>query len=261
MLRFLTCGQWTPQQLAIHWIPSSRRALPEVETNIDSAWNTAMARPGVHLFDGPMCRLESWTASSDQLELTLSQTSYKLFVGTNMANPQFADRFGTDVMANPLGVSPALLTADHQLLLGQRTSAVAYHPNRVHPFAGCMEPGDDDPFATVYRELHEELSINQSEITDLHCIGLVEGNDLRQPEIIFAATTRLKKSEIESRVDPTEHHSIWAIPSTAEAIESAVTTDKNLTPVAVAALLLWGRINIGQAWFEAIARQVAPPTK
>jgi 8-oxo-dGTP pyrophosphatase MutT (NUDIX family) len=146
------------------------------------------------------------------------------------------------------------MTSDHHLLLGQRTAAVAYHPGRVHPFAGCMEPADADPFATVYRELQEELSIEQNEITDLRCIGLVEAQDLRQSEIIFTVATKLNRREIESRLDTTEHHSIWSIPATAQAVEHAVNEDKNLTPVAVGALLLWGRINLGQSWFDAAMR-------
>jgi 8-oxo-dGTP pyrophosphatase MutT (NUDIX family) len=249
MLNFLCCGNWTRDQLAIHWVQSTRRIEPEVESAIDIAWTKAMARPGVHLFDGPMCRLESWSLSDGQLYLTLSKTSYKTFLGTNMANPQF----DSELRANPLGVSSALTTTDQYLLLGQRTGAVAYHPNRIHPFAGCMEPGDADPFATANRELDEELSIQKSEITDLTCIGLAEGQDLKQPEIIFTATSALKKSEVESRLDPTEHHAVWSIPATADAVEKAVTEEIKLTPVAVAALLLWGRINLGQSWFDAIS--------
>ena len=88
---------------------------------IDRAWQTASARPGVKLFDGPMCRLESWSAlAGGALQLTLSRTSYKLFMGTNMCHPELADRFGPQVLANPVGVSPALETADGFLMLGRR---------------------------------------------------------------------------------------------------------------------------------------------
>ena len=30
----------------------------QVEQQIERAWRAAMARPGIQLFDGPMCRLE-----------------------------------------------------------------------------------------------------------------------------------------------------------------------------------------------------------
>lgn len=250
MLKFLQPGCWTRSQLAVSWTSSTRRLVPQVETAIDIAWTAALTRPGVHLFDGPMCRLEAWTATDDRLNLTLSKSTYKTFLGTNMVNPNFADDFGPDVMANPLGVSPALVTADGYMLLGRRTSSVAYHPNRVHPFAGCMEPGDADPFASIYRELQEELSLAATEITHLHCTGLVEDQNLRQPELIFAANTSLTKSQIESRLDPVEHQSIWSIPATDDEIENAIKQDLQLTPIAIAALLLWSKLQFGESWFD-----------
>ena len=79
MIRILAEGNWSQSQLSLKWIPSTRTILPEVETAIDRAWTNALARPGVHLFDGPMCRMESWRATADRLELTLSLSSYKVF--------------------------------------------------------------------------------------------------------------------------------------------------------------------------------------
>jgi hypothetical protein len=249
MLRFLRSGNWSSAQLSLARVTTTRRIDPEVEGAIDAAWTTALARPGVQLFDGPMCRLESWSADDDHLHLVLAETSYKIFVGTNMVNPHFP----ADVMGNPLGVSTLLHTADNQLLLGQRNAAVAYHPDRVHPFAGCMEPQDADPFVTAHRELAEELSLTTH---DIRCVGLTESSDLRQPELIFAANTALKKSDVESKLDRVEHHNIYSISATASAVERAVIENKALTPVAVGSLLLWGRLYAGQSWFDRIALSV-----
>jgi 8-oxo-dGTP pyrophosphatase MutT (NUDIX family) len=250
MLKIHLAGCWSRSQVTVHRTPSARRIVPQVESAIDTAWASALSRPGVHLFDGPQCRLESWTADATRLQLALSPSTYKIFLGTNMANPQFTAQFGPEVMANPLGVSPALMTADHHLLLGCRSAAVAYHPNRVHPFAGCMEPDDADPFETVLRELKEELSIAPEEITQLHCIGLAEDLQLHQPELVFSAITNQTKSQIQSRLDLLEHRSIWSIPAETDAVETAVSLDNRLTPIAAASLLLWGRLNAGQDWFD-----------
>jgi 8-oxo-dGTP pyrophosphatase MutT (NUDIX family) len=250
MIRILRTGNWSAAQLSVEWSPNTRRIIPEVESAIETAWAGALARPNVHLFDGPMCRLESWRATDDQLTLKISKSSYKTFVGTNMAHPEFADTFGPEVMANPVGVSPALLTGDNQLLLGRRSSTVAYYPNRVHPFAGCMEPKDPDPFASVVRELKEELSLQQNELNDIRCIGIAEDQSLRQPELIFSVDTTRSRAEIEANLDPVEHHAIWAIPATDDEIKTAVKMDQQLTPVAIGALLLWGRMKFGQSWFD-----------
>jgi 8-oxo-dGTP pyrophosphatase MutT (NUDIX family) len=250
MLRFHQTGNWAAGQVSISWIPERRRIEPQVEAAIERAWAGALARPGVHLFDGPMCRLESWDSQHDRLSLVLSRTSYKAFLGTNMTHPEFADSFGRDVMANPVGVSPALLTADRFLMLGRRNASVAYYPSRIHPFAGALEPDDTDLFDAVRRELHEELSLTASDIADIRCTGIVEDIRLRQPELIFAATTTKTRAQIDSQLDRTEHLATWSIPATAPAVADAVVQDREkLTPVAVASLLLWGRLQFGEEWF------------
>src|SRR5687767_2881151 len=112
-LTFHAVGDWGPDRVRLAWSDaSSRRIVPEIERLIDETWQRASARPGVHLFDGPMCRMESFRATPDELSLTLSRTSYKPFVGTNLHNPHLAKTHGRDVMANPVGVSTLLETAD-----------------------------------------------------------------------------------------------------------------------------------------------------
>jgi 8-oxo-dGTP pyrophosphatase MutT (NUDIX family) len=251
MLRFVLVGAWLPRQLTIARTRCTRRIAAEVERAIDDAWRDASARLGTLLFDGPMCRLESWQATGDRLDLLVSETSYRPFLGTNMVHPEFAERFGRDVMANPVGVSALLSTADGFLLLGRRNSSVVYYPNRLHPFAGSLEPGDLDPFDAVRRELREELSMDDDDIADMRCTGLVEDLRLSQPELIFAVETSRSLDQLASQVDETEHHSIWSPPTTIAAVEATLVTQRDqLTPVAIASLLLWGRLRFGQTWFD-----------
>lgn len=250
MLTFLAAGDWGRGQIHSTWRANSRRIVADVERAIDSAWQEALLRPGVKLFDGPMCRLESWGASPDSLRLTLSETSYKPFFGTNLSHPELADRFGPEVMANPVGVSPALHTADDFLLLGRRNSSVAYYPNRIHPFAGALEPRDDgDVLAAVRRELREELSLADEDILEVRCTGVAEDRALRQPELLFRADTRLTRAQLEAQVHADEHHHSLAIPATREAVEQVI-RNPELTPVAVASLVLWGRVQFGEDWWR-----------
>src|SRR5689334_10364107 len=92
ILKLHAAGQWTPVQVEIQRIASTWRSTAEIDRLIESAWQEAIARLGSHLFDGKMCRLENWDASQERLKLTLSQTRYKHFVGTNLAHPELADR-------------------------------------------------------------------------------------------------------------------------------------------------------------------------
>jgi hypothetical protein len=256
MLHFHAIGDWTPRQVQVTWQRSSRRIVPEIETLIEQAWHEVLSRPGVKLFDGPMCRMESWEASADSLRIVLSPTSYKPFLGTNLAHPELSDRFGREVMANPVGVSPALHTADDFLLLGRRNGSVAYYPNRTHPFAGALEPRDGgDPFLAVRRELSEELDLRGADVAEIRCTGIAEDLSLRQPELIFRVRSTLTRDRIESQVHAEEHGDSVAIPAQRHAVEQGL-HDSALTPVAAASLLLWGRAEFGTEWFEVARRRL-----
>ena len=215
---------------------------------IDEAWKQASSRPGVKLFDGPMCRMERWEASSEKLDIDLSETSYRPFVGTNLAHPELVEQYGRNVMANPVGVSPELLTADGFLMLGRRNASVAYYPNRIHPFAGSLEPRDgNDLFGAVRRELAEELSLGDADVLEIRCTGIAEDLAIRQPELLFTAQSRLTRRQIEAQVHLDEHGGSLAVKADSVSVAHAV-QDPLLTPVAVASLLLWGRISFGHEW-------------
>jgi len=68
--------------------------------------------------------------------------------------------------------------------------------------------------------------------------------------MIFAARTLLTLNQLEAQVDAVEHHASWAVPATAEAVGDALQSEQPFTPVARAAMLLWGRIAFGSSWFD-----------
>jgi hypothetical protein len=251
MLKLHHTGDWAAGQVRVTWAPSTHAMPPEVQELIERTWNEISTRPGMIFFDGPMCRLEGARSTPAELDLTFSKTSYKPFFGTNLQHPELADRYGEKVLANPVGVSPALLTADKWLVFGHRNANVAYYPNRIHPFAGALEPREQvDIFQEVRRELKEELEFGEEDIKSIHCTGLVEDARLRQPELIFRVESTRTRDEIRSRMDLTEHHEIWSIPATRAAVEGAMGDRMLLTPIALASMLLWGRLAFGEAWFE-----------
>ena len=256
MLKFHAIGDWRPDRVHVRQVPSTRKIVPDIEALIDRAWEEVKLRPGVKLFDGPMCRMEWWDASDDRLEVALSDTSYKPFMGTNLAHPELAERYGREVMANPVGVSPALETADGFLVLGKRNGSVAYYPHRTHPFAGALEPRDGgDLFAAVARELNEELSLTCHDLGEMRCTGIAEDLALRQPELLFRVVTTLTRPQIEAQVHREEHGDSVAVRADADAVADFV-RDPLLTPVAVASLVLWGRVRFGAAWFDRRRREI-----
>lgn len=260
MLLFHEIGDWAPSAVAVRWGPCSRREEPQVERVIASTWADSIGRPGLQLFDGPMCRLEGRRVEAGRIELVVSRTSYRLFFGTNLMHPTLADRYGPQVMANPIGVSAALTSADGMFLLGRRSATVAYYPLRTHPFAGALEPRDQvDVFGAVARELEEELKLGSADIADIRLAGIVEDHGLRQPELIFTARTSRTLHDLRGQMDHTEHNALYAVPARREAIDRELAENADLTPVAQAAMLLWGRAPFGAEWFDRWRLRLSDP--
>ena len=250
MLRFYAIGDWRPEEVVVREVGGTRRVVGEVERLIEEAWEEGKRRPGVKLYDGPMCRMEYWKAEAGRLEIGLSETSYKPFMGTNLAHPELAENFGAEVMANPVGVSSAVESADGYLMLGKRNGSVAYYPNRTHPFAGALEPRDGgDVFGAVARELNEELGLRVNDVDLMRCTGLVEDLRLRHMEMLFRVKTKLSGGQIQGQVHREEHGDSVAVKADGDAVLEFL-KDPALTPVAVGSLMLWGRIDLGSEWFD-----------
>ncbi len=183
------------------------------------------AVPALNFMTAPSPGSNASSTAAISSHLQLSQTSYRIFVGTNLYHPELADRFGPEVMANPVGVSTGLQTADGKLFFGVRNVSVAYYPRRTHPFAGSLEPRDNcEIFSAARRELREELALADSDLGSLKLLGLVEDRLIRHPELIFSATTRLAERQLIAQMDQAEHHDTVAIPAGRAGVESALGT-------------------------------------
>jgi len=199
-----------------------------------------------------MCRLESFERHGDSFHLSLSRTSYKIFLGTNLRNASLADQYGQKILANAIGLSTALISSDGFLMMGRRNASVAYYPSRVHPFAGALEPRDPlNIFDEVRRELHEELSLSENDFEQILCTGMAEDLSLRQPEMIFAAKSNRTRQQIESQLNYEEHRGVWVSGIDRQSIAVVLAGNEQFTPIARAAILLWGRLEFGDKWFDA----------
>ncbi len=252
-------GDWPSERLRATTAASGLRLTPALETVIDQSWAQAMGKQGVHLFDGPMCRLEDVVMDAHTLELRLSTTSYRIFMGTNGRHPEWADTYGPQVMANPVGTSVALLAADGRLVFGRRSQRVALYPGFAHPFGGTMEPATDgaapDLLGEMRRELAEEVGVSGEALADLRVIALMEDLQLRQPELVYAARTTLTSAEVAGRLDRLEHTACWLLADEQQAIETTLGGREAITPVLAGTLLAWGWQRFGDAWLQT---QLAP---
>lgn len=248
-------GDWPHERLRVSLVPSGLRLTPVLESAIEQAWNEASRQPGVHLFDGPLCRLERVAQDDGVLHLSLSPTSYRIFMGTNARHPEWADRYGPQVMAAAVGTSVVLRSDDGRLVFGRRSQRVALYPGCAHPFGGTMEPPADgaapDLLGEMRRELQEEVGLSAGDLTDLRVIALVEDRRLRQPELVYAAHTALTSTAIAARLDAEEHTACWLLPDDEAAISAVFTAGEAMTPVLAGTLLAWGWRRFGEAWLTA----------
>jgi hypothetical protein len=136
---------------------------------------------------------------------------------------------------------------------------VAYYPNRIHPFAGALDPADADPFAAVRRELREELSLTDRDVPEMHLTGIAEDLSIRQPELIFLARTNQTRQQIDAALDRTEHQATWSAPASPNAIEATLNSNECFTPVAIAATLLFARLALGERFFAQHAARFTGP--
>jgi 8-oxo-dGTP pyrophosphatase MutT (NUDIX family) len=256
---FRVIGEYPRGSVRTRWVPDARPRVAEVEAAVDLAWEEANRRPGIMLYDLPMCRLESFSAG-EQLSLNLSPTTYKTFVGTNYAHPEWVRQYGAKVLANPLGVSAVVESADGFFLLGLRNEKVAHYPQRIHTFAGSLEQEESaDVFAAIQREITEELNLPAENLGEIICVGLVEDASLYQPELIFHQKTTLAREKIEKLLDASEHSKLIAVETEPDLLKAAA-EDAQLTPVAAAGLLLCGRRRFGAWWFDRTSKSITLPS-
>jgi hypothetical protein len=257
-VQFHIMGRFAAGQVRTHWIDSTRAKIPELEAEIETYWAEAQQRPGVRLIDLPMCRLESFQAGRE-LQLSLSLTNYKTFVGTHYGGPQIAQRYGRESLAYAMGMSAVVESADGYFLLGRRNATVAHYANRVHTFAGTLEPQEaGDVFGAIARELDEELHLSVRELSRLVCLGLIEDATLRQPELVFEAVSTLDRDQIAARLDQAEHSALISMKTDRDAVRDMIGDDA-LTPVAAGALLLCTRERFGAPWFDEAVKTTTLP--
>lgn len=252
-------GQFDLQHTSVVWCKQRRPSNEEVERFIEESWTAGARRPSREFFNGKLCRLVDCDARSRELKLLLAPVSFKEFWGTNLTNAHLRYAHGSDVLADALGVSAAVTTGDGFLLMGRRSHTVAFHPGKIHPIGGMVEPSattgaPPNPFGSMLKELSEETGLSAGCVRDIVCLGLVRDKRIVQPELIFDVTV---DADVETvlraligAIDASEHTDLIPICDHPAAVVSFIEQQYGqLTPVAVATLMLHGLRTWGSGWF------------
>lgn len=124
-----------------------RNSLPADQARIDRVW-AARCQQNPWLFNGAKFRLHSIKLDGTLLTFHLGLTSYKDFVGTNLAKTAMQLReqgdqdFGNSqaYLAEPLGVGAVLQTADDNFVFLRRSLCVGEAPGKIDVPGGHPEP-------------------------------------------------------------------------------------------------------------------------
>ncbi|XP_039219359.1 uridine diphosphate glucose pyrophosphatase NUDT22 [Crotalus tigris] len=180
-----------------------RNSLPADQARIDRVW-AARCQQNPWLFNGAKFRLHSVKLDGTLLTFHLGLTSYKDFVGTNLAKTarqlreQGEQDFGNSqaYLADPLGVGALLQTADDNFVFLRRSLCVGEAPGKIDVPGGHPEPqaalGKDAPerslirhqdlpgdlvvrelFSSVLREVQDEVNLQPATLSSPLLLGIV----------------------------------------------------------------------------------------
>jgi hypothetical protein len=235
-----------------------RPSTPELDARIERRWNEALARAAHErreLFDGAVLR---WlrheidvAPPSTRLHVFLGRGAYREFVGTNLDPTIRPDLAGGSIpwsqYANAVGTSAIVATRDGVLVAGRRSDRVLGFRGHVHSFGGILEAidahdGAVDVFASLRRELAEELALAAEESRALVLNGVTIDPILHQPEMVFRASVPVTAAELRERwrraPSRDEHSELLEFPDDPAAIEAALNAAAPVSPVARACFAL-----------------------
>lgn len=258
-------GPFGPGQVQLRWLDEPRPADAVLDDLVHRTWNRQVElrrRRGAMIFNGRLARYLRHRVVEGVLAIDVGPTDYANFLTTNLLNWPRGDELGWDLFSNPIGTSCMPLTADGWLLFGRRNDRVAYHAGHTHTFGCGLEAGDHDgghgidAFASILRELREELHVAEWELQEMLCLGLIRDPSIRQPELVFDVPLSLTREEVTRRFQPhdphQEHVALLACRDAPEAIAAFIEAIQPITAVAVGALCLHGRRAFGEPWYRQI---------
>lgn len=269
MLEFeiLAQGVYRPEQLEITYDPSLRMPTSAaIQAWMDTLWEQKLAialEQHVPLFDAPLFRFVEVEARDDgTLHLVLGDTGYKEYVTTRV--PEFAQGRKREELGNALAVCSVVETSDGSILLDKRQGVDVY-VGRYHVIGGFFERDRDttaskqpDPFGAVRREIREETGIQQSDIREQFCLGVMYDIATPHAEMCFLTCLGIPLAEVYKRQPEEDEikHLEMLRGTERELREFLLRNHGNISATGEPNLLMYGGVRFGNAWFEEMKRQL-----
>lgn len=200
----LLSRRFSQKEVTINWRPSRENLPATLTEGIDSFWQEQIIATSKDrfIFNGDLCRLNSWRVQGNRLILDLGLTNYKELLHSNHFADEIETKLGREFLASALGISVVLVSTDEQIILIKRSDKVGEFPNRIDVIGGHIHPcehavaGIPDPFSAIIDEIREELNLKIKTGEQLTCIGLIETTATKKPELIFKVKSQCPKARI-----------------------------------------------------------------
>jgi len=204
IFRSLFRGRFYSSEVSVQWQDSSTSLPATLKARIDAHWQNAVQQTDKkdYIYDGELCRLNSWDVEKGRLRLHLQKTSYKALLYSNQHAAEIVGQFGSECLSRALGISLILVSSDGRLVLIRRSATVGESPGKIDVIGGHVTPlehmvdGLPDPFFAMAEELHEETGIAVADDEAIVLVGLIETALTRKPELIFLLRSSLTATDI-----------------------------------------------------------------
>lgn len=251
IFNLLASGNFSQNEVKISWNPSLRLLPIPLMEKIEAYWNKVVNQTSKshYIFDGELCRLNSWKIEQNRLNLCLGRTNYKELLYSNNLIQKDREQYGTEFLSNALGISAILICCDDKIILIERSDMVGEYPERIDVLGGHINPLEHavskvpDPFFAIKAEIYEEINLQLTDLEPINCLGLIESKPTKKPELIFWVKSQKSSEEI---IDSGYHKislewtRVFAIPGHADSLNSYLMNKiEQLSPSAFGALWLY----------------------
>jgi 8-oxo-dGTP pyrophosphatase MutT (NUDIX family) len=262
----LNSGLYRSDQVVVRYDPTQHLTVSaETRAEMNAFWLEKLAqakRKGTRLYDAPLFRLvEARTDEDGILRVLAGNTSYKEYVTTR--EPWFSAGKARAELGNPLSVCSVVETSDGYILLDRRQGVDVYE-GRYHVIGGFFECEMDmgaqgpDPFAAMRREIREETGIQEADIREQFCLGIVYDFVTPHPEIVFLTRLGITLDQVRTRIPEDDEVVVLETLQVTEASlrDFLLRQHGNISATGEPNLLLYGQWKFGQKWFEDVLARI-----
>jgi 8-oxo-dGTP pyrophosphatase MutT (NUDIX family) len=257
--KILAAGIFLPGSVkALYDTNHAIRLTAEDDDLIERIWNERLIdsqNKRISLYNSALFRLYDYEAFDKSLSLSLSNTTYREYVGTR--DPLYHAAHAQTELANALAVCAVVHTDDGKILIEKRVGTDVY-AGRYHVVGGFADREKDldgphfDPFGAIAREVCEETGLKLPK-SSFVCTGLVYDVLTPHPELCFS-TRSTDSFHVEKGFERSdgEIRALEFLEDSPESLGSFIRKNHGrISATGEPSLLLYGLNAYGEEWFDA----------